>query len=268
MNLCRGHCAVCVYCRTRRTVRRINGRITMPLELLRRTLTIIAAAFCMTNLLVSPPAQAADTEVPTADLAGLADPPGLKRYTGSVLIYRDDVAYDEIEFPAGKALRAEGIALKNSKGLSSSGKRALAMYITPAGRSSLEVIRSYQQHLRAEGFEPVFECVDASCGEGYGAIMPSHGSSFTNFYVAKDFTTKVTHFSPAGCAGATSSAIFAMRCCNALPTSKSSQSRRTARVTWGFTAIKKSSRHDPACSLCACSPPRVNKIWSPLAPKK
>lgn len=173
----------------------------MLLELLRRAFTIIAAAFCMTNLLVSPPARAANTEVPTADLAGLSDPPGLKRYTGSVLVYRDDVAYDEIEFPAGKALRAEGIALKNSKGLSSSGKRALAMYITPSGRSSLEVIRSYQQDLRAEGFEPVFECVDVSCGEGYGAIMPSDGSSFTNFYIGKDFDTKATPSSPAGCAG-------------------------------------------------------------------
>ena len=173
----------------------------MTLDLLRSALTLVAAALCVTHLLLSPPAQAANTEVPTADLAGLSDPPGLKRYTGSVLIYRDDVAYDEIEFPAGKALRAEGISIRTSKALSSSGKRALAMYITPAGRSSLEVIRSYQQDLRAEGFEPVFECAGVSCGEGYDAIMPSHGSSFTNFYIAKDFATKVTHFSPAGCAG-------------------------------------------------------------------
>ena len=173
----------------------------MTLYLLRRALTLVATTLSVALLLHPVPSKAANTEVPTADLAGLSDPPGLKRYTGSVLIYRDDVAYDEIEFPAGKALRAEGISIKTSKALSSSGKRALAMYITPAGRSSLEVIRSYQQDLRAEGFEPVFECVDVSCGEGYGAIMPSHGSSFTNFYIAKDFDTKVTHFSPAGCAG-------------------------------------------------------------------
>lgn len=173
----------------------------MTLNSMRRALTLVATALFVVFSLQALPAQAADTEVPTADLAGLTDPPGLKRYTGSVLIYRDDVAYDEIEFPAGKALRAEGISIKTSKALSSSGKRALAMYITPAGRSSLEVIRSYQQDLRAEGFEPVFECAGVSCGEGYDAIMPSHGSSFTNFYIAKDFDTKVTHFSPAGCAG-------------------------------------------------------------------
>lgn len=167
----------------------------------RRTLTLVAAACCLTLSLLSRPTLAANTEVPIADLAGLNDPAGLKRFTGSVLIYRDDVAYDEIEFPTGKALRAEGVMLKNSKALPSSGKRALAMYITPAGRSSLEVIRGYQQDLRAEGFEPVFECVDVSCGEGYGAIMPTQERGFTNLYVAKDFIGKVKPESPAGCAG-------------------------------------------------------------------
>ena len=172
----------------------------MTRTLLRRATSTVATACFVTLSWLSPSTQAANTEVPTADLAGLTDPPGLKRYTGSVLIYRDDVGYDEIEFPAGKLLRAEGIAIKNSKALPSSGKRALAMYITPAGRSSLEVLRGYQQDLRADGFETVFECVDVSCGEGYGSIMPSHGSSFTNMYVAKDFNSKITHFSPASCA--------------------------------------------------------------------
>lgn len=169
--------------------------------LLRRTLTLVATTLSVALLLHTVPVQAANTEVPTVDLAGLSDPPGLKRYTGSVLIYRDDVAYDEIDFPAGKALRVDGVPIKNSKALTSSGKRALAMYIAPAGRSALEVIRGYQQDLRGEGFEPVFECVDASCGEGYGEIMPGSGRGFTNLYIAKDFITKASHFSPAGCAG-------------------------------------------------------------------
>lgn len=173
----------------------------MSFTSLRRAVTLVAVAFCVMHSMLSLPAQAANTEVPSADLAGLSDPPGLKRYTGSVLIYRDDVAYDEIEFPAGKALRAEGVTLKNSKALASSGTRALAMYITPTGRSSLEVIRSYQQDLRAEGFESVFECVDVGCGEGYGAIMPTQERGFTNLYVAKDFIGKVKPESPAGCAG-------------------------------------------------------------------
>ena len=38
-------------------------------------------------LFVAGPALA-DTTVPTQDLKGLSDPPGLSRYTGSVLLYR------------------------------------------------------------------------------------------------------------------------------------------------------------------------------------
>lgn len=60
---------------------------------------------------------------------------------------------------------------------------------------------SYQQDLRAEGYEPVFECAEVSCGEGYGAIMPTRERGFTNLYVAKDFIGKVDPNSPAGCAG-------------------------------------------------------------------
>jgi len=121
----------------------------MTLNFLRRALTLAATALLASLTLLPASTQAANTAVPAADLADLTDPPGLKRDAGSVLIYRDDVAYDEIEFAAGKALRAEGVTLKNSMALQSSGKHALALYITPTGSSSLEVIRSYQQDLRA-----------------------------------------------------------------------------------------------------------------------
>ena len=45
-------------------------------------------------------AWAQTTRVPTQDVKGLTDPSGLKRYTGAVLLYRDDAAYDEVRFPA------------------------------------------------------------------------------------------------------------------------------------------------------------------------
>ena len=49
-------------------------------------------------LFASALAQAANP-MPTKDLKGLTDPDGLKRYTGSILTYRDDAAYDELKFP-------------------------------------------------------------------------------------------------------------------------------------------------------------------------
>jgi outer membrane protein OmpA-like peptidoglycan-associated protein len=35
-------------------------------------------------------------------LKGLTDPPGVKRNSGAVLVYRDDAAYDEVKFASGK----------------------------------------------------------------------------------------------------------------------------------------------------------------------
>ena len=95
----------------------------------------------------------AATEVPSADLKDLADPPGIKRYAGSVLVYRDDAAYDEMKFPSGKV---RDVAEPYSA-LVRSGARVALQYTLPAGRSSLEVIRNYQQQARGDGFQAVFE---------------------------------------------------------------------------------------------------------------
>jgi OmpA-OmpF porin, OOP family len=111
----------------------------------------------------------ADMVVPTADLKGLTDPPGIKRYAGSVLVYRDDVAYDEVKFPSGK-VRDPDEAFSS---LATSGKRVTLQYTLPAARSPLEVIRNYQSQAKAEGFQSVFECAGDACGSGSGQIKTS-----------------------------------------------------------------------------------------------
>jgi len=118
----------------------------------------------------------AQTAVPTGDLKGLTDPPGVKRYAGAVLVYRDDVAYDELKFPSA---RVRDVA-ETYPALARSGKRVALQYTLPAARSALEVIRNYQQQARVDGFQPVFECSGDTCGAGSGqlkfslvaAIMP------------------------------------------------------------------------------------------------
>ncbi len=124
----------------------------------------IFAATVLT-LLVSSGAVHSQTAVPTADLKGLTDPPGVKRYSGAVLVYRDDVAYDEVKFPSGK-VRDIDEAFPH---VAASGKRTALQYTLPASRSSLEVIRNYQSQAKADGFQTVFECVGDSCGAGPGA---------------------------------------------------------------------------------------------------
>ncbi len=129
------------------------------------------------NLALIAASVSAQTAVPTGDLKGLTDPPGIKRYSGSVLVYRDDVAYDELKFPSA---RVRDLA-ETYPALARSGKRVALQYTLPAERSSLEVIRNYQQQARADGFQPVFECAGDTCGAGSGqvkfsvvaAIMPT-----------------------------------------------------------------------------------------------
>ena len=142
-------------------------------------------------------ANARETEVPKTDLKGLTDPPGLARYAGSVLIYRDDVAYDEVKFPMSRTVTTE-LKTSATRSLERSGQRSAALYITPAGRTALELVRNYQQALKPGGFETVFECAGEACGMDRGHIglydfpvlvMPS---TYWNF---------IDEATPAACAG-------------------------------------------------------------------
>lgn len=103
------------------------------------------------------------TPVPTADVKGLSDPPGLSRYAGSVLLYRDDVSYDEVKLPIANVATVDGKFVL-AKTLDRSGQRVSLQYITPAGKSALEVLRNYQQATKPTGFETVYECAGEACG--------------------------------------------------------------------------------------------------------
>ena len=114
----------------------------------------------LSAVLATLPMLVAATEVPTSDLKGLTDPPGVKRYAGAVLVYRDDVAYDELKFPSAKVRDVEA----PYQALARSGRRVTLQYTVPATRSSLEVIRNYQQQARSDGYQAVFECSGDACG--------------------------------------------------------------------------------------------------------
>jgi OmpA-OmpF porin, OOP family len=129
-----------------------------------RRMTVFAyiASLIVLMMLATSPAIAIE-KVPTKDLPKLTDIDNIKRFTGSVLVFRDDVAYDEVTFPMGKVVY-ENEKLRATKSLARSGTRTMLTYITPAGRSPLEVLRNYQQDLKAGGFKPLFECAEDDCG--------------------------------------------------------------------------------------------------------
>ena len=140
----------------------------------------------------------ATNPVPAKDLKGLTDPDGLKRYTGSVLIYRDDAAYDELKFPLGKVTSKDDQAVA-ARSQERSGQRTTLQYLTPAGKSALEVVRNYQQDLKAAGYKPTYECMGEACG---GADWIRQGY-FVSTLVPGAYWNNIGDNSPAACGGGT-----------------------------------------------------------------
>lgn len=126
--------------------------------LIRHIFVAVTAAF------VSGFAVAEDTKVPVTDTRGLSDPPGLKRFAGSVLIYRDDVAYDEVVFPRSPGKYDDGSVVATDA-IKRAGQRSAMQYVAPLGRSGLEIVRNYQQELESAGYQTVYECADEQCGD-------------------------------------------------------------------------------------------------------
>lgn len=154
-----------------------------------RTSRALHWSICAASVLLSTASLA--TDVPSVDVKGLTDPPGLKRYAGSVLVYRDDVAYDELKFPSGKV---RDVA-EAYPALARAGKRVALQYTLPNSRSALEVVRNYQQQAGGEGFQTVFECVGDACGSGSGLL----NATIVGTILPTNFAAQVGDSSAAAC---------------------------------------------------------------------
>ncbi|MDP3857331.1 MAG: OmpA family protein [Stagnimonas sp.] len=108
-------------------------------------------------------ATAQATDIPTKDAKGLKDPPGLSRFTGSALFLNEFVDYDELKVPATTVESTER-KMSAAKYAEASGQRWRMMYAIPDGRSPIEVVRNYQQQLKAKGYTALHECTADTCG--------------------------------------------------------------------------------------------------------
>jgi OmpA-OmpF porin, OOP family len=113
--------------------------------------------------------------IPTADKKGSKDSPLLKRYEGSVIVGYEYKAYDELTLPLSKLEPVHGKTVKHGGSAESAyyepkqkkqleGARTHIVYLLPAGRSPLEVIRNYQQEVKSSGGKILFECKGQECG--------------------------------------------------------------------------------------------------------
>jgi len=131
--------------------------------------------------------------VEAADVEGSADHPLVGRYEGAEIVGYEVTEYDEatlLEAPFSPARTDGGTGFATVEG-----KITLIYYTLPAGRSTLEVLRNYEQSLEANGFSIVFTCAttNGSCFEagqpeggyllGYAAGDPARVPKFVDDYV-------------------------------------------------------------------------------------
>jgi hypothetical protein len=111
-----------------------------------------------------------------ADIEGSADHPLVGRYEGSEIVAYKVSEFDEvtvIEAPFDYVKMPAGTGFKTIEG-----KSCFIYYTLPQGRSTLEVLRNYEESLKGKGFEIVFTCATdkGTCftsGQdegGYGAV--------------------------------------------------------------------------------------------------
>lgn len=127
-------------------------------------------AFALAVLLSSSLALAEAT-VPTADRKGTQDSPLLKRYEGSFIVVSEKKRFAEFTLPLSKLVQVpDKKDSQNNRYYEPKNKKALEgaytrlIYVMPAERSSLEVMRNYQDEIRGQRGQILFECKGEECG--------------------------------------------------------------------------------------------------------
>lgn len=102
---------------------------------------------------------AATSPLAAQDKPGAQDHPALKRYQDSVIFQYSAEAFGSYRLALGRALNpsvSENQGRTVEKEESIEGRVTRISYLAPAGRSTLEIFRNYQQELAGKGFETLF----------------------------------------------------------------------------------------------------------------
>lgn len=124
------------------------------------------------------------------DVAGSKDSPVLKRYEGSTIIKYSTNAFDAYTLPTGPSAGQFNTA-NLPKTAKLEGKVTRITYLVPAGRSGLEVVRNYQNEMKAAGYTVLYKGSGAELGNkpwkinfataaGYASIRLSAAADLTN----------------------------------------------------------------------------------------
>jgi OOP family OmpA-OmpF porin len=137
-----------------------------------KLINLFIVIFVSVTAMVGVPAAAMSQEIISKDVVGLKDPTGIKRMEGSLLILGESKKFDEFIIPLQRVeFDYEKQKIKEWNRLRIEGSRDTVFYRLPGDASTLEVARSYETDLRAEGFQDVFQGNAPDLDDGYGRFM-------------------------------------------------------------------------------------------------
>lgn len=99
-----------------------------------------------------------------ADISGSADHPLLPRYQDAQITAYSSEAFRDWHFLNAPARAYGGLEKNREATLAVEGAFTRILYRVPVGRSSLEVLRNYEQALSERGFTALFRCEREACG--------------------------------------------------------------------------------------------------------
>ena len=135
---------------------------------MRKTILILAVSMLAPAAWAGPP-----EPLPRADRAGSADSPFLKRFDRSIIVSYDHKNFDELTVPLSKLMIVDqkntpwnAFLYEPKQKATLEGDHVRLVYLMPEGTSPLEVLRNYQEEVRAKGGKVIYQCKAEECGGG------------------------------------------------------------------------------------------------------
>ena len=158
-------------------------------------------------LALAPSLALADATIPTKDVAGARDTPLLKRYEGSFIVSYDRVSFTDFRLPLSKLEATDerdpsnNVAFRPKEEKELEGARTRLVYLLPAQRSPLEVLRNYQDEIEGAGGSVLFACKAETCGGDHTRSSGGGGGeSSLSMYFVRESDLKDESFSNGACA--------------------------------------------------------------------
>jgi outer membrane protein OmpA-like peptidoglycan-associated protein len=127
---------------------------------------------CFCICLMASAACLADATIPTKDIPNAQDPAWLKRYEGSFIVSYDHRSFDAVGFPVSKLEISEPAeqdehnnrVFRPKRTVTAEGEYTRLVYVMPEDRSTLEVMRNYNEMIEEAGGKLLYGCRDNACG--------------------------------------------------------------------------------------------------------